>query len=398
MTYDLFGNGKTALKASGSYYYATKITLANALSGLGGVTLTWGANQNSGACSTTAGASCWQDLNLDGFVQRGELIGTPSSNNANFDINTGIIRATGNIVDKSAKIARTREATVGFSHELFANFAVGADFIYRRYDHGTTNYVLGYQPGAPGFPLSQLYTGPVVYTDPLSGESANYYVIVPGGMRPSGIGNITMTNLDYQAYKGVDITLNKRFSNRWMMNMALTIQNRLDFEPIGGYVDPTGWEYFNGYSSLARYIFKVNGSYSLPWDITASTNLNINDGDNRDLSINGPGQVYGGVNAAGAATTINRTALNFQQTGTTRFERTVVWDIGLHKTFAFNGGRNRIKLMLDGFNVLNAAPVLGYSSNNISTQGTATNPTQPYQRISSVLPPRVFRVGTTLWF
>ena len=29
LTYDLFGNGKTALKASGSYYYATKITLEN---------------------------------------------------------------------------------------------------------------------------------------------------------------------------------------------------------------------------------------------------------------------------------------------------------------------------------------------------------------------------------
>ena len=33
-TYDLFGNGKTQVHASGSYFYATKITLANALAGL----------------------------------------------------------------------------------------------------------------------------------------------------------------------------------------------------------------------------------------------------------------------------------------------------------------------------------------------------------------------------
>ena len=33
-TYDLFGNGKTQVHASGSYFYDTKITLANSLGGL----------------------------------------------------------------------------------------------------------------------------------------------------------------------------------------------------------------------------------------------------------------------------------------------------------------------------------------------------------------------------
>ena len=42
-TYDLFGNGKTSVHASGSYYYDTKITLANSLGGLFTQTaLTWG--------------------------------------------------------------------------------------------------------------------------------------------------------------------------------------------------------------------------------------------------------------------------------------------------------------------------------------------------------------------
>jgi hypothetical protein len=56
-TYDLFGSGKTSVHVSGSYYYDTKITLANSLSGLSSATtMTWGPNANSGACSTTAGA------------------------------------------------------------------------------------------------------------------------------------------------------------------------------------------------------------------------------------------------------------------------------------------------------------------------------------------------------
>ena len=57
VTYDMFGNGKTALKGSVSYYYKTRETLADNLSGLFTQTrLTYGANASSGLCS---GSSCW---------------------------------------------------------------------------------------------------------------------------------------------------------------------------------------------------------------------------------------------------------------------------------------------------------------------------------------------------
>ncbi len=72
-----------------------------------------------------------------------------------------MLAPAGNIVDPSAKIGRTREAIVGIQHELIANLAIGVDYIYRKYDRGTTTYTIGYQPGAPGYPLSQIYTGPL---------------------------------------------------------------------------------------------------------------------------------------------------------------------------------------------------------------------------------------------
>lgn len=405
LTYDLFGNGKTALKATGSYYYATKITLANSLSGLGGVTLTWGNNQNSGACSTTPGASCWTDANRDGVIQRTELIGIPSSNNARFNLTTGVLDPAGNIVSDDAELARTREFTVGISHELIANLAVGADYIYRRYDRGTANYTRGFEPGAPGFPLSQIYTGPLVHTDPVTGQTANYYVIKPGASRPSGLGDVTATNLDFQTYQGVDLVLNKRYSDRWQANIAVTIQKRDDFEPEGGFVNPTGVDLFQGRNTGARYLVKVNGSYDLPYGVMLSTNFNMNDGAVRNRFITGPGQVFGGLNAAGAPTTIthsvnnqNSNTLYFEPAGTTRLEKTVLWDLGLNKTFTFRGGQNRIKLTVDGFNILNASPVLGFSSNNISRLGSTANPIILSERISSLLPPRVFRLGATFWF
>ena len=71
------GNGKTSVKAVWSYFYDTRITLANNLGGLFTQTiLTWGPNQSSGACSTAANSGCWTDANRDGQIQASELIGT----------------------------------------------------------------------------------------------------------------------------------------------------------------------------------------------------------------------------------------------------------------------------------------------------------------------------------
>ena len=83
---------------------------------------------------------------------------------------------------------------------------------------------LGYQPGAPGYPLTNLYTGPLTWTDPTTGISAPYYVIREGVSQPSGVGEITVTSPSYQDYHGVDMTLTKRYSDRWQAALAVTIQ------------------------------------------------------------------------------------------------------------------------------------------------------------------------------
>ena len=386
LTYDLFGNGKTALKATGSFYYSTKITLANALSGLGGVGLNWGNNNTSGTCSTAANTTCWKD-NGDGIVQRNELIGTP-----NFPSNfvNGVLLAAGNRVADDAQLGRTRELTAGISHELIANLAVGADYVYRKYDRGTASYLIGYDPGSPGFPVSSIYE-PKQWTDTVTGHTATYWQIKPGLTRPSG-NSITRTSLDYDVYNGVDLTLNKRYSNKWQANIAVTLQKLNEYDVY--FTNPTGVELFDGRNTGPRFLIKVNGSYDLPWGVMFSTNFNLNDGPNRNLSINGPGDVFGGV----GQTQLEYDTLNFQPGGTTRLEKQMLWDLGINKTFTFRGGQNRIKATIDGFNILNSSTVLGYSSSNISSAGSATNPTPPSQRISSIIPPRVIRAGMTIWF
>jgi hypothetical protein len=396
-TYDLFGSGKTQVHASGSYFYSTKITLANQLGGLFTTTaLTWGPNASSGACSTTAGAPCWNDANMDSVVQVGELLGTPGTSSSRFDLTTGVLKPTGNLVDPSARIGRTREAIVGFQHELIPNLAVAVDFIYRKYDRGTATYTVGFQPGAAGFPLSQIYR-PATWTDPITGLTTQYYVVCDTCSRPSGAAQITMTNPNWQIYKGVDITATKRFSNRWQMQVALTLQDNPSFFPreSPSFINPTAYEFQNGVSTISKYVFKAQGSYQFPWDITASANYNYNQGSTRTMLINGPGPVFGGLNASGNPTTIpygangNNTLEVFAR-DQVRFDPTNLLDIGLQKSFRFRGGKNRVKLMLDGFNIFNMNTIQGYASNNLS----ATNVTAP----SSIIPPRVFRVGASINF
>jgi hypothetical protein len=384
-TYDLFGNGKTSIHASGSYFYATKITLANSLSGLNFVSLTFGNNQSSGACSTTPNAPCWTDANRDGVVQRNELIGNGTPSDSARFVN-GVLQPAGNIVDESAKIARTREAIVGFQHELMSNFAVGVDFIYRKYDRGTTTYTIGFEPGAGYDALRAIYQ-PATYTDPVTGTTAQYYTVCTGCSRPQGIGSITLTNPNYQVYKGVDLTATKRFSNRWQMAVALTLQDNPNYFPNGTrtFLDPTGLEFQDGVSTISRYLFKAQGSYTLPWDVNVSANFNWNEGDTRTLTINGPGAVPGGTTG-----TINRNTLEFGPRDQFRFEAVKLLDMGVQKIFSFRGGKNRVKLMVDGFNMLNVNTIRGYASNNTSLAGA----TQP----NSIVPPRVFRFGTSIQF
>lgn len=401
-TYDVFGNGKTSVHGSFSYYYQTKITLANQLTGIDQAAyLTWGPNSSSGKCT---GTSCWQDLNGDGIVQMNELTGTPTPSSSAFG-STGILLPVGNSIDPNAQIARTREAVVGVQHEVMPNFAVGVDYIYRKYDNGTTTYTIGYTPGSANGTLANLYTGPFTFTDttpgPGYGISAPYYQICQGCLVPQGIGSIAETNPNYQVYQGVDVTLTKRFSNRWQANGGLTVQTNPQYYPATSstYQNPTGQQFVNGFfntsiTDSSRYIFKASGSYVFPWDINVAANYNLIDGQIRVESINGPGQVYGGANNF----SLSYSTLTFNNAGTNRYPKTSVLDLSASKSFKFRGGKDSVKAMIDCFNALNTNVPYYNSGQGINPYVSSDLDSAGFTQLSSIVPPRVFRVGFGLTF
>ena len=161
------------------------------------------------------------------------------------------------------------------------------------------------------------------------------------------------------------------------------------------FTTPTGREFQDGNNPTGQtgvgWLIKANGAYQFPYDITAAANFNAVQGEQRVMTINGPGTVYGGVNSAGANTTISYTTLEFQSRDETRFDTKKLLDLSVQKSISFRGGKQRVKLSFDAFNVFNINTVQSYVSNNMSLTTSVIAP-------ASIVPPRVFRVGASLQF
>jgi hypothetical protein len=199
-----------------------------------------------------------------------------------------------------------------------------------------------------------------------------------------------MTNQDYQTYQGVILQANKRFSDRWQLNTSVTIQQNPGYDVY--FTNPTGVEFNHGISTIAPYLFKMSGAYAAGWGIMVSGNFNMNAGANRGLTIDGPGDDFdtGARTPGGNVIEANYEELEFQNDGTTRLKAIKLLDMGVSKTFALRGGKNRLKVMVDAFNILNVNTITGYGSNNRSESD--------FIAPDSIVPPRVIRFGAQFSF
>jgi hypothetical protein len=403
-TYDLTGHGTTAMHASYSYYYQSKITLANNLDNLGFVGLTYGQNATTGLCNTVANGSCWTDANHDGIVQANELTGTPTPSTARF-VN-GVLTNTLPTIDPNLELARVREAVVGVDHQIAGNLHADVDYTYRYEDLGSQSYTIGLQPGGSNFPASQFWVGPFTYTDPGTGTSAPYFVAEPNTTlkvpsNPNGTTE-TSTSLAYQTYNGVSVTVTKRLSNRWQGNVSYTWNDFRAYTPAGSFGttgttpgNPTGIQFTNGFTNnTPRYTVKGYASWEMPWyGLLASMNLNYNDGGVRTLSILGPGTISdcppGTATVNCTAPSVRYSTLTFQNAGTTHFAATDLIDLAISKNF--NIGRQKLTVTFNAFNVLNINTPTGFATNDTSLNGTSGQFNQ-FNAISAIIPPRVFRI------
>jgi hypothetical protein len=333
--YDVTGDGKTAAKASyGRYYYVLS-------TGGGGVS---NINPNSNYFTTYT----WNDSNNDLTFQPGEQTGP------------GVLTSgTTTTIDPNFSRPYTDEFAIGVDRELMANFKLSAGFSYRR----ERNLQASANPDNPYATSLTSAVDPGI--DGVVGTSDdgtyNFFQRISAANRTL----ITNDPTVLQSFKGFEISMTKRFSNRWQMLAGLGFsKNRL--ENVSVDTSPNLLINANGNVTSSANAdhpvgFKLTGMYILPFhDVIVSGNVRSGSGGpvtrqiSRSLAI-------------GSAQTINLEPL-----GQTRLDVLSVIDLRVGKLFKFANNRS-LEATIDFDNLANADTVWGVRTPTPAT--TFTDPT-----------------------
>ena len=186
----------------------------------------------------------WNDLNGDKFVQQNEVllgnfIGASNVNPAN----PGAVGSTPNQIDKDLKAKKDNEIVLGFDRELAANFALGAAFTYRKStDWQYTPRLAAPCPSGTNCAIigPASYTANAPATRTINGETFTAQTFSPNAalVTAGGFGRYRTNQDGYSTqFKGLEVTINRRMSNKWRARVALSLNDWTEnFEgtPVSG--------------------------------------------------------------------------------------------------------------------------------------------------------------------
>ena len=388
VAYDLFGTGKTALKASWSKYYAQSRTAFAALyakAGLVNETRNWFDADLIAGTSTRSGVVKATDN--DGIAQDSEI--GPTSQ-ANFGT-----RAE-RFYDPDIKRASNIEFTAGVNHELMPRFAVGA-FYYRRNFQNLTS--------ADRFQISDAdytsFTAPVpsVANDPtLAGliDPSEILTIYNLNTAKRGVfGDIRDRNGENDSiYNGFETSFTARLPNGTNIYGGWTIERMVgkycdnNDNPNGGTITTEfGKVIANGGRFCDESKFdipflsdlKIAGSTPLPWGINLGAILQTYPGSERVITWTPAATIFPGGRTNSETLIISTPGTVFQP----RYNQV---DMNLRKNFRH--GTKVFSFQFDMFNVLNGAAIL---STNNSVGGSLG-------QVTSVLKGRMPRIAFQVRF
>ena len=220
------------------------------------------------------------------------------------------------------------------------------------------------------------------------GGTATFYNLDPAYL---GLQQTVLDNQPYldTKYNGVDITLNKRLTQRWQMIAGVTIgKNTGGVNSSGGsgqstsadLNDPNNTKFPNGViGNDSLYSLRVSGSYIFPGDWTVAGSLISNQGYPYVPTYTVTRSIY-------PALTRSSQSVIIDSRGDQRLPSVTMLDLRLSRVFRF--GSRSFTPQLDLFNIGNAATITRY---NASAGGSYLKPTQ-------ILAPRIVRVGFTVSF
>jgi len=363
VVYDVFGDAKTLLKGGYSRYYWQ---------------LWVDKGQQAGVAGSRSRTHAWIDRNGDRSFTEDEL---------------GTLLAAedpraGRTIDPDLAPTHTDEFTVGFARELAANLSLAGTFMYRKDTDlswtvnsaiSPADYtpVVGVDPGPDGRRGTGDDGGPITFyeIDPLKRAlSANFITARPGFN---------------QEYEGFELTLNRRYADRWQFVASLTAGVQRDNFGEGGMTQATTTSLPSPQdvaqsdgtriAESTPYIGKIMGSYTLPYNIMVSGFYQYVSGNNFTRTVNaisalGRPLTQGNITAlAGKRNEESYGALNI---------------LDLRVAYDPPWSQPKLSFVFDLFNALNV--------NTITSTTIISGPS--FGRVLDFIPPRIARFGVKVRF
>ena len=372
--YDLFGDGKTAIKANAGKYIASQAAgFAQGFNGMNGATQTrtWNDANRDGTI-----------LNADGSIQTNEVIGGTS--------NFGQITQR---PDPNLARGYNWEYSAVVQRELLPRVSVTAGY-YRRDFYNiqvTDNQNLAATDWSP--------YGIVTPTDPrlpLSAQPIPMYTMNANKVGVATDNLITYSTLDKITYNGFEATANARL-DKFLVFGGVTTDRRVSTTCDGDGAtngntprdNPNNLRFCDAVPPFKTTV-KVSAAYTLPYDVQVSGSF---------TSIPGPAvsanytvtSAIAGRPIIGSTTGAASTVVNLVEPGTLFLDYQNRLDMRFGKTFRFN--RTKIQGFADIFNVLNAGTVL--SVNQTYGSVAATN---AWMTPTSIMQGRYVRFGMQMNF
>jgi Carboxypeptidase regulatory-like domain len=382
--YDLFGNGKTAVKASVSRYVASQtVGFASQFNPLGG-TITGGAFSGTGADTRT-----WSDPNGDRIVQASEL--GPTSN-PNFGLAFLSTLPSADVQKGWFKRGNNWEYSANVQHELRPQVSVGFGFFRRKFGNYTHTDALRVGP-ADYTPYC--ITAPTDSRLPNSGQPVCGLFDPTPSARPLLAVDRVVERADsgnrFQTWNGFDYTTSVRLRDRLLIaggastGKTQTVNCETFDSPDLRFCDnTTPW--------LTQV--KLLASYTLPYRLQVSGTVQSIPGPPLEArwssvtnAIANAGPTPLGRNlSAGRPTTRDGAYVSLIKQNTLYGGRLNQLDLRLARIVRVN--RYRLQVMLDVYNALNRSAVLAYNQ----TYGPE------WLRPTDVLQGRLVKIGGQLTF
>jgi outer membrane receptor protein involved in Fe transport len=347
--YDVFGDGRTALKANYSRYYNQA-----------GNWIADYTNPNG----YIYGYWRWNDANGNDVWEPGEQAASPYS----------LYSSQANLVDPDLRQPLTDEWVVGLDQEVGRNFAVGATFTYRE---------------------DKQLAEDMLYTIPLDQYTLRTFADpdVPGGtfeayeLSEDWVGTTEgwiITNPEFidgrkfeNSYKAFTVRATKRWTDNWQLLGSYTWSKTLGWRTDAG--DAASGVGDNPNADLFAYgrpfydrphLFKVSGNYIFPYGINFGAFLRVQSGQPYARTIETPVELNQGY-----------VTVRVEESGEQRLDTVSTLDIRASKIFELPLGS--LEVMFDVFNLFNA--------NTVIDQGTEIN--YDLGDIYEILGPRIARFG-----